>query len=79
MMDSGEDGGRSFVTVPPLEGPQRAALLKALVDKGAPVEEFRLQAYSLEEIFMRLTLEQEVDSGDSGVGEVDIGGKEVPA
>jgi ABC-2 type transport system ATP-binding protein len=62
VMDSGEKDGRSFVTVPPLEGPQRAALLKALVDKGVPVEEFRLQAYSLEEIFMRLTLEQEVET-----------------
>jgi ABC-2 type transport system ATP-binding protein len=58
-IDSGEKQGRSFLTIPPIEKKECAALLSALVGKGVPVDEFRSESFSLEEIYMRLTLEHE--------------------
>jgi ABC-2 type transport system ATP-binding protein len=71
IMESGErEGGRSFLAVPPADARDRAGLLRHLVESGVPVDEFRLESYSLEEIYMRLTLEQEIlEGGDEG-GEV---------
>ncbi len=64
VIESGDADGRSFVVVPPLESRgERAALLNRLVEAGVPVEEFKVESFTLEEIFMRLTLEQEVESG----------------
>jgi hypothetical protein len=62
-MGSGEEGGRSHLDVPPVDVHTRASLLRHLVESGVPVDEFRLQSFSLEEIYMRLTLEQEVIGG----------------
>jgi len=71
MIESGEKGdGGSFLAVPPVDAHRRAALLRHLVESGVPVDDFRLEAYSLEEIYMRLTLEQEFqDGGDGAAGE----------
>jgi ABC-2 type transport system ATP-binding protein len=77
ILDSGEEGGRSYLAIPPVDAHQRASLLRHLVDKGVPVDDFRTESFSLEEIYMRLTLEQELlDDGvvsDGAEGEKAVG------
>jgi len=57
-----ESGGRetgSFLAVPPLDDAQRTRFLRHLVDKDVPVREFRVDSYTLEEIYMKVTLAQD--------------------
>ncbi len=59
IVDSGADEKGSFLAVPPLDDAMRTKLLRHLVDKKVPVREFRVDSYTLEEIYMEITLAQE--------------------
>ena len=63
VLDSGEREGASFVELPLIaEKERRGALLGHLVNSGVAVVEFRLERFSLEEIFIRFTLEEEEEA-----------------
>ena len=61
VAESREEAGRSIVMVQPgtKEG-YNETLLRHLVNSGVPVEEFATRRYTLEEIFIHLTVEDEV-------------------
>jgi len=67
ILSTFERQGLSSLTISAIDGPRRSALLKHLIEHQVPVEQLTAQSLSLEEIYMRLTLEQEVgDAGDHG-------------
>ena len=57
------DGGTTVLLEPRTEAGYQEGLLKHLMSKDVPVREFTVKRYSLEEIFMHLTVEEEVLSG----------------
>lgn len=60
VLGSGESEGTCFADLPLLEEKERRVeLLRHLVEKGVAVAEFRGERFSLEEIFIRLTLGDE--------------------
>jgi ABC-2 type transport system ATP-binding protein len=70
VIETEEESGRSRIMVKP--GPDhdfQQALLRHLIAQEVPVEEFMTQRFTLEEIFMHLTVEDEVLSDVRGEGE----------
>ncbi len=59
ILESGARETGSFLAVPPLDDALRAKFLRHLVEKDVPVREFRVDSYTLEEIYMKITLAQE--------------------
>lgn len=59
ILESGAQETGSFLAVPPLDDATRTKLLRHLVDKDVPVREFRIDSYTLEEIYMEITLAQQ--------------------
>ena len=69
LLEATEEGGRSTVLIDPK--PDRAyneRLLRHLVERGVPVNQFVIRRFTLEEVFIHLTVEDEVLSGLKEVG-----------
>ncbi len=64
LLEATEEGGRSTVLIDPK--PDKAyneRLLRHLVERGVPVNQFVTRRFTLEEVFIHLTVEDEVLSG----------------